>query len=73
MNKEDKYGLTPLYLAKSRGVEGEEVFQYLLSEGAPYNELKSFSVSVIEEQIRAEMVALEDSGSQEKKQSQWNK
>ncbi|MCO5553321.1 hypothetical protein L7F22_006842 [Adiantum nelumboides] len=59
INKEDKYGLTPLYLAKSRGPDGEEVFQYLLAEGAPYNELKTFHISAIEDQIRAEMAALE--------------
>ncbi|MCO5595450.1 hypothetical protein L7F22_049492 [Adiantum nelumboides] len=59
INKEDKYGLTPLYLAKSRGPDGEEVFQYLLAEGAPYNELKTFRISAIEDQIRAEMAALE--------------
>lgn len=59
INKEDKYGLTPLYLAKSRGPDGEEVFQYLLAEGAPYNELRTFRISAIEDQIRAEMAAIE--------------
>ena len=61
INKEDKYGLTPLYLAKAKGMDGEEVFQYLLSEGAPYSELQAFRVSDIEDQIRAEMAALEAS------------
>eukprot|EP00249_Psilotum_nudum_P003956 c17473_g1_i4 orf=210-863(-) len=69
VNKEDKYGLTPLYLAKSRGPDGEEVFQYLLSEGAPYNELRTFRLSTIEQQIRADMVAI-DATSQAKTEEQ---
>ncbi|KAJ7568440.1 hypothetical protein O6H91_01G033000 [Diphasiastrum complanatum] len=57
--KEDKYGLTPLYLAKSIGANGEDVFRYLLSEGAPFNEQKEINMSEIEAAIAAEMAALE--------------
>ncbi|XP_073395153.1 uncharacterized protein [Physcomitrium patens] len=49
--KEDNYGLTPLYLAKSKGHEGEAVFRYLLSEGAPYNEIKTIDLRKVEEEI----------------------
>ncbi|CAM6110079.1 unnamed protein product [Calypogeia fissa] len=57
--KEDRFGLTPLYLAKSKGFEGEEVFKYLLGEGAPYNETKTIDMATIEAEIAAEMAKLE--------------
>jgi len=53
--KEDNYGLTPLYLAKSKGHEGEAVFRYLLGEGAPYNEIKSIDIRKIEAEIANKM------------------
>lgn len=53
--KEDNYGLTPLYLAKSKGHEGEAVFRYLLSEGAPYNEIKTIDLRKVEEEIARKM------------------
>jgi hypothetical protein len=57
--KEDRFGLTPLYLAKSKGYEGEEVFKYLLGEGAPYNETKTIDLASIEAEIAAEMAKVE--------------
>lgn len=59
--KEDGYGLTPLYLAKSKGHEGEAVFRYLLGEGAPYNETKTIDVRKIEAEI-AHKMAMESDG-----------
>lgn len=56
--KEDRYGLTPLFLAKNKGIEGEEVFKYLLGEGAPYNETKSVDVAAAEAEIAEEMAKL---------------
>lgn len=56
----DHYGLTPLYLAKSKGFEGEAVFKYLLSEGAPYNEIKSVDVSKVEKEIAQKMAQIDD-------------
>ena len=53
--KEDNYGLTPLYLAKSKGHEGEAVFRYLLGEGAPYNDIKTIDVKKIEAEIAHKM------------------
>lgn len=51
-NKEDIFGLTPLYLAKTKGQDGEDVFNYLLGEGAAYNELEAANVRLA--QIAAE-------------------
>ena len=62
--KPDNFGLTPLYLAKSKGFEGEAVFKYLLSEGAPYNEIKSIDVHRIEKEIEEKMAQLTDESSQ---------
>eukprot|EP01018_Ginkgo_biloba_P023312 Gb_30524 [translate_table: standard] len=59
INKEDKYSLTPLYLAKSKGLDAEEVFNYLRSEGANYNEQKTFCSTEIEANIMAEMASLD--------------
>jgi hypothetical protein len=57
--KEDRFGLTPLHLAKSKGYEGEEVFKYLLGEGAAYNETKTIDLASIEAEIAAEMAKVE--------------
>ncbi|KAL3692651.1 hypothetical protein R1sor_006302 [Riccia sorocarpa] len=56
--KDDRYGLTPLFLSRNKGIEGEEVFKYLLSEGAPYNETKTVDVAEAEAEIAAEMAQI---------------
>ncbi|KAL2635211.1 hypothetical protein R1flu_006690 [Riccia fluitans] len=56
--KEDRYGLTPLFLARNKGNEGEDVFKYLLGEGAPYNETKPVDVAAAEAEIAAEMAEI---------------
>ncbi|KAL3692658.1 hypothetical protein R1sor_006309 [Riccia sorocarpa] len=56
--KDDRYGLTPLFLSRNKGVEREEVFKYLLSEGAPYNETKTVDVAEAEAEIAAEMAQI---------------
>ena len=38
INREDVFGLNPLYLANN-SVNGEETFRYLLSEGARFNQV----------------------------------
>ena len=38
INREDIFGLNPLYLANN-SVNGEETFRYLLSEGARFNQV----------------------------------
>jgi hypothetical protein len=58
--KEDNYGLTPLYLAKSKGHEGEAVFRYLLGEGAPYNDITAIDVRKVEAEIASKMAKVEE-------------
>mmetsp|Transcript_13469 Transcript_13469/g.16221 ORF Transcript_13469/g.16221 Transcript_13469/m.16221 type:complete len:189 (+) Transcript_13469:355-921(+) len=38
LHKVDNFGLNPLYLASQKGQACEEVFKYLIEEGAKYNE-----------------------------------
>ncbi|KAG0562628.1 hypothetical protein KC19_9G160900 [Ceratodon purpureus] len=54
----NNYGLTPLYLAKSKGHEGEAVFRYLLGEGAPYNDIKTIDIKKVEAEIARKMAKL---------------
>ncbi|CAK9269248.1 unnamed protein product [Sphagnum jensenii] len=55
----DNYGLTPLYLAKTKGgVDGESVFKYLLGEGAPYNEIRAVDINKVEHEIAMRMAAI---------------
>lgn len=38
INLKDNFNLNPCYLASQRGQQGQEVFEYLIGEGAKYNE-----------------------------------
>lgn len=65
--KDDNYGLTPLYLAKSKGHEGEAVFRYLLGEGAPYNDIKTIDIKKVEAEIALKMAKLAEERAEEAK------
>ncbi|OAE23972.1 hypothetical protein AXG93_3368s1080 [Marchantia polymorpha subsp. ruderalis] len=45
-------------LNQSIGAAGMDCFEYLLAEGAPYNETKSIDIAAAEEDIAKEMAKL---------------